>query len=55
MKLRYSLYIYVGYYFTFSLSNESYWQSPEKTQNSGEHEKRYNINTWFFLFDLLML
>ena len=24
---------------------ESYLQSPEKTKNNGEHEKRDNINT----------
>ena len=27
------------------IKNESYEQSPEKTQKNGEHEKRHNINT----------
>ena len=27
------------------IQNEIYQQSPEKTKNNGEHEKRDNINT----------
>ena len=27
------------------IQNESYQQSPEKTKNDGEYEKRDNINT----------
>ena len=27
------------------IQNESYQQSPEKTENNGEHEKRHYINT----------
>ena len=30
---------------TSLMQNESYRQSPEKTQNNGEREKRDNINT----------
>ena len=43
----------MSYYFEFSLrnepvsliQNESYQQSPEKTKNNGESEKRDNIKT----------
>ena len=30
---------------TSLFQNESYQQSPEKTKNNDEHEKRENINT----------
>ena len=52
MELGYRPYILVGYYFEFSSSNmylsskmRLIDQSPEKTKNNGELEKRDNIST----------
>ena len=51
MKLGHSLYTYILIsnfprvaHVSF-IQNESYPQSPEKTKNNGEHEKKDNINT----------
>ena len=53
MKLGYKLYIYVGCYLWTFIKQHIYLlykrrviNTPEKTKNSGEHEKRDNINTW---------
>ena len=62
MELGYRPYILVGYYFEFSSSNmylsskmRLIDQSPEKTKNNGELEKRDNISTWVSWVHSLML